>query len=120
MAALAASASAALAQSPPGDLKVTVYNDDMALISDTRSIALPAGRSRPEFPDVSARIRPEMVSLAGTGIGTVTSDHARPSAYEAEFQNEITEPDGPLEKKNGRQVWRVTIPANGTVTLRFN
>ena len=54
-----------------GEVAVTIYNNNLALVQDRRTIALPAGRSRQEFPDVSARIRPETVSLSGTGIGVV-------------------------------------------------
>ena len=46
-----------------GDLSVTIYNNDLALVQDVRRITLPSGRSRQEFPDVSARIRPETRGL---------------------------------------------------------
>jgi hypothetical protein len=41
-----------------GDLSVTIYNDNQALVQDVRQIPIAKGRSRIEFPDVSAMIRP--------------------------------------------------------------
>ena len=37
---------------------VTVYNQDMALVRETRTVDLPAGDVRLEFRDVPARINP--------------------------------------------------------------
>ena len=37
-------------QSAQGDVSVTIYNNDLALVQDTRQIALPAGRSRAGIP----------------------------------------------------------------------
>jgi hypothetical protein len=44
---------------------VTVYNQDMALVRETRTVDLPAGDVRLEFRDVPARINP--VTLLVTG-----------------------------------------------------
>src|SRR3546814_3450429 len=43
------------------DLAVTIYSGDLALVQDTRSMAIGQGRQKLEFPDVSAQIRPETV-----------------------------------------------------------
>jgi len=53
---------------------------------------------------------------------TVTNDQSAPIVYEAEIgtdENWTFTPNGRLERRNGRSVWRVTIPANGTATLRY-
>ena len=53
---------------------------------------------------------------------TVTNDNSVPVAYEAEIgadENWTLTPVGRLERRNGRSVWRVTIPANGLATLRY-
>ena len=53
---------------------------------------------------------------------TVTNDQAVPVAYEAEIssdENWTLTPRSHLERRNGRYLWRVTIPANGTATLRY-
>ena len=47
-----------------GDVAVTIYNNDLALVQDRRQLTLPNGVSRQEFPDVSDRIRPETVRLS--------------------------------------------------------
>ena len=54
-----------------GDVAVTIYNNGQSLVQDDRQLAVTRGRNRIEFPDVSARIRPETVTLSGPGIGIV-------------------------------------------------
>jgi hypothetical protein len=71
--AFLAAAPAAAQTLPPGgtaqgNVAVTIYNNNLALVQDTRQLSIPAQRSRQEFPDVSAQIRPETVSLSGDGI----------------------------------------------------
>ncbi|MFN4113804.1 MAG: DUF4139 domain-containing protein, partial [Sphingomonadaceae bacterium] len=46
-----------------GDVAVTIYNNGQALVQDVRQLAIAQGRSRIEFPDVSAQIRPETLSF---------------------------------------------------------
>src|SRR5688500_12591405 len=58
-------------QTAQGDVSVTIYNNNRALVEDKRVINLPSGRSRQEFRDVSAQIEPETVTLTGRGIGIV-------------------------------------------------
>ena len=55
-------------QSAQGDVSVTIYNNDLALIQDRRPLNIPSGRSRQEFPDVSARIQPQTVTMTGDGL----------------------------------------------------
>jgi hypothetical protein len=53
---------------------------------------------------------------------TVTNDLAAPVQYEAEFlvdEDERFAPRTRLGARNGRPLWRVTVPANGTATLRY-
>ena len=72
--ALASGASAQTAETSPsaqGDLAVTIYNDNRALVQDVRQLAIANGRSRIEFPDVSAQIQPETLSFNADGAGIV-------------------------------------------------
>ncbi len=46
-----------------GTIKLTVYNNDLALVSETREVAIAAGNSRVEFPGVAARIIPASVLI---------------------------------------------------------
>lgn len=80
--------------SAQGDVAVTIYNDDLALVQDKRTLTLPSGRTRQEFPDVSASIRPETVTLTGTGIGIV----------EQNFDFDLLTPDKLMSKAVGRTV----------------
>ncbi len=94
----------ALAQSAQGDVAVTIYNDNLGLVQDVRQLSMPAGRARIEFPDVSAQIRPETVSLTGDGIGIV----------EQNFDYDLLSPGKLMEKAIGKQVTIVrTNPATG-------
>ena len=97
-------AAPAAAQQGQGDISVTVYNDDLALVQDTRQLDIPGGRSRQEFPDVSARIRPETVTLAGQGIEVV----------EQNFDFDLLSPSAMMEKAVGETITLVrTNPATG-------
>ena len=55
----------------PDRVSLTVYNQNVALVEDVRNLTIPAGRSRQEFPGVSASIRPETVGLTGRGLSVV-------------------------------------------------
>jgi hypothetical protein len=96
-----------LAQSAQGDVSVTIYNNDLALVRDIRQTALPSGRTILEFPDVSAQIRPETVTLNGTDFGIV----------EQNFDYDLLSPSALMEKAVGQVVTIVrTNPANGQET----
>lgn len=98
----------ALAQSSgQGDLSVTIYHSDLGLIQDVRQIAVPAGTSRIEFPDVSAQIRPETVTLSGDGFGIV----------EQNFDYDLLSPGALMAKAVGQTVTLLrTNPATGAET----
>lgn len=66
-AALAAAAPA----SAQGQVAITIYNNDLALVQDLRQLDLPKGRALTEFADVSAQIRPETVTIAAPGAAVV-------------------------------------------------
>lgn len=87
-----------------GDVSVTIYNNGQALVQDTRKLNLPAGRSKQEFPDVSAAIRAETVTLTGPGIGIV----------EQNFDYDLLTPAKLMEKAVGQTVTLIrTNPATG-------
>ncbi len=95
------------AQTAQGDVSVTIYNNNLTLVQDLRTITVSAGRSRQEFPDVSAQIRPETVTLAGQGIGIV----------EQNFDYDLLSPDKLMEKAVGQMITIVrTNPATGAET----
>jgi hypothetical protein len=93
-----------LAQGAQGDVAVTIYNDNLALVQDTRQISIPAGRLTHEFPDVSGQIRPETVTLGGGGFEVV----------EQNFDFDLLSPQAMMAKALGETVTLVrTNPANG-------
>jgi hypothetical protein len=99
--------SVASAESAQGDVSVTIYNNDLALIQDKRQINLPAGRSRQEFPDVSAQIRPETVTLTTPDAGIV----------EQNFDYDLLTPEKLMDKAVGQTVTVVRVnPATGAET----
>jgi hypothetical protein len=88
----------------PGKLSLTVYNSDLALVQDIRTLSIAAGRQRLEFKDVSARIRPETVSLVAADVSIV----------EQNFDYDLLTPEKLMEKAIGKQVQIVRInPGNG-------
>jgi hypothetical protein len=90
-----------------GDVAVTIYNSGLALVQDARTLRVQAGRSKQEFPDVSAQIRPETVTLSGPGLAIV----------EQNFDYDLLSPDKLMEKAVGQMVTIVrTNPATGTET----
>ena len=87
-----------------GDVAVTIYNGDTALVQDRRDLTLPNGRSVQEFPDVSARIRPETVTLSGNGIEII----------EQNFDFDLLTPAAMMQKAVGETVTLVRVnPATG-------
>ncbi|MFM2410217.1 MAG: hypothetical protein RL481_1045 [Pseudomonadota bacterium] len=87
-----------------GDVAVTIYQNGQSLVQDTRRMNMPAGRSKQEFPDVSAQIRAETVTLTGPGIGIV----------EQNFDYDLLTPAKLMEKAVGQTVTLIRInPATG-------
>jgi hypothetical protein len=94
-------------QTAQGDVSVTIYNNNRALVEDKRLLDLPAGRSRQEFRDVSAQIEPATVTLNGRGIGIV----------EQNFDFDLLSPAALMQKAVGQTVTLVrTNPGTGAET----
>jgi len=90
---------------------VTIYNEDLALIKDTRSVVLKPGVNRLALRDVSARMRPETAQLRSL---------SHPGAFdllEQNFDFDLLTPAKLLEKYVGRSVRIVkTNPTTGAET----
>jgi len=85
-------------------LTVTIYNAQLALVQDSRTIDLTKGRQTLEFKDVSAAIEPQTVTLSAPGIAIV----------EQNFDYDLLTPSKLMEKAVGHQVQIVrTNPGNG-------
>jgi hypothetical protein len=107
-------AAGALAQGVPdpdataqGDVALTIYNNDLALVQHVRQLAIAQGQSRVEFPDVSARIQAETLSFAA----------ANTTIIEQNFDYDLLTPTKLMEKAVGQTVTLLrTNPATGTET----
>ena len=87
-----------------GDVSVTIYNDDQALVQDVRQLNIASGRTRISFPDVSAQIRPETLSFNADDTAIV----------EQNFDFDLLTPGKLMEKAIGQTVTLVrTNPATG-------
>lgn len=104
---LAAPAMAQQVEEGPGGpdrVSLTVYNQNIALVEDMRNLNVPAGRSRQEFPGVSASIRPETVGLSGRGLSVV----------EQNFDYDLLTPGKLMESAVGGDIGIVrTNPGSG-------
>jgi hypothetical protein len=91
-------------QTAQGEVAVTIYNNDRALVEDKRVLNLPAGRSRQEFRDVSAQIQPQTVTLSGRGLGII----------EQNFDFDLLTPSALMQNAVGQEVTVVRVnPATG-------
>lgn len=90
-----------------GDLSVTIYSNDLALVQDVRRLDLPTGRTRQAFPDVSAAIRPETVGLTAPDTTVI----------EQNFDYDLLSPTSLMEKAVGETITLVrTNPGTGAET----
>lgn len=104
LAGLPAAAQDGMPGNAQGDVAITIYNNGQSLVQDERQLSVVAGRNRIEFPDVSARIRPETVTLSGPGIAIV----------EQNFDFDLLTPDKLMDKAVGQSITLVrTNPATG-------
>ena len=90
-----------------GDVAVTIYNNNLALVQDVRQLDIRQGRSRIEFRDVSAQIRPETLSFFAPDTAIV----------EQNFDFDLLTPTKMMEKAIGQTVTLLrTNPATGAET----
>ena len=96
-----------LAAEAPPKVSLTIYNQDLALIEETRNLDPGTGRSKLEFKDVSANIRPETVVLTAPDLGIV----------EQNFDFDLLTPDKLMQKAIGQEVEIVRVnPGSGWQT----
>nr|WP_298928663.1 DUF4139 domain-containing protein [uncultured Erythrobacter sp.] len=94
-------------ESAQGDVSVTIYNNNLALVQDIRQLDIEQGRSKVEFPDVSARIQPQTLSFYSPNTTII----------EQNFDFDLLTPTKLMEKAIGQTVTLLrTNPATGTET----
>ena len=102
---------AAFAETPVGADKqsaiaVTIYNNDLALVRDSRTVTLTQGENDVAFIEVSAGIRPETALLTGRGTPL--------DIVEQNFDFDLLTPQKLLEKSVGQTIRVVrTNPETG-------
>jgi hypothetical protein len=102
-----AGTAAASAETAQGDVAITIYNSNLALVQDVRQLPIAQGKSRVEFPDVSAQIRPQTLSFAAAGTTII----------EQNFDYDLLTPSKLMEKAVGQTVTLLrTNPATGAET----
>jgi hypothetical protein len=79
-------------------LAVTIYNDDLALVKDLRSLTLTQGVNRLAWRNVSATIRPE------TALLSETTGRLPVTLLEQNFDFDLLDADSLLKKYVGRSV----------------
>jgi hypothetical protein len=79
-------------------VNVTVYNSNVGLVRETRTLNLPTGRVALRFADVAALIRPETVHLASL----TSADSLR--IMEQNYQYDLLNPSKLMDKYVGREV----------------
>jgi hypothetical protein len=92
------------AETAQGDVSVTIYNNNLAMVQDVRRIDFGTGRVRTEFPDVSARIQSATVAFAA----------ADTTILEQNFDYSLLSPDALMQAAVGQTITLVrTNPATG-------
>ncbi|OYQ74416.1 DUF4139 domain-containing protein [Wohlfahrtiimonas sp. G9077] len=91
-------------------LSITIYNDALALINDTRTLPMDTGLNRVEMQHVSAQIRPEtalLTSLSGMPFNVI----------EQNFDYDLLSPQTLLDKSVGQTIEVITRdPQTGKTT----
>jgi hypothetical protein len=77
---------------------VTVYNEDLALVKDTRDLALASGEHVVRFEDVAAKIEPRAVA-----VRSLTAP-AQLAVVEQNYVFDLISPEKLMEKYVGREV----------------
>ena len=94
------------------EVAVTIYNENLALVKDRRTIVLPAGESVLAFREVSGMMRPETALLQSS------SGRNGLVVIEQNFDFDLLTPQKLLEKYVGRSIGVVkTHPTTGEETV---
>ena len=92
------------------EVAVTIYNEDLALVKDKRTIVLPMGESALAFREVSGRMRPETALLQSNSQQDIV-------VIEQNFDFDLLTPQKLLEKYVGRTIGVIkTHPTTGEET----
>ena len=89
------------------DLSLTVYNSDLALVRDVRTLRLSSGSFDLRFMDIAATVNPATVHFRSL------TEPSRLSVLEQNYEYDLLEPDKLLRKYVGRDVTLVRTVQEG-------
>lgn len=92
------------------ELSLTVYNSDIALVRDVRTLRLPRGVGNLRFMDIAATVNPATVHFRSL------SEPARVRVVEQNYEYDLLDPDRLLRKYVGREVTLVRTRQDGGST----
>ena len=92
------------------DLALTVYNSDIALVRDVRSVQLPSGRFDLSFMDIAATVNPATVHFRSL------SQPGSLGVLEQNYEYDLLDPDRLLHKYVGRDVTLVRTRTENATT----
>ena len=91
-------------------VSVTIYNENLALVKDSRNLTLPYGEQALSIRGVSGQLRPETALLRSTNTSPLT-------IHEQNFDFDLLTPQKLLEKYTGKYIRIINInPATGKET----
>jgi len=92
------------------ELAVTVYNSDLALVRDVRSLTLPRGTFDLRFMDIAATVNPATVHFRSL------TEPSHVGVLEQNYEYDLLEPEKLLRKYVGRDVTLVRRRQDGGIT----
>jgi hypothetical protein len=90
-----------------GDVAITIYNDNLGLVRETRMLALAAGRNEVRYMDVASQINPRTVHII-----SLTNPQGL-QVLEQNYEYDLISPEKLMEKFVGRRVRLVFPPSGG-------
>src|SRR5262245_49587156 len=85
------------------ELALTVYNSDLALVRDVRTVQLPRGTFDLRFMDIAATVNPATVHFRSL------TEPSRVNVLEQNYEYDLLEPEKLLRKYVGRDVTLVRL-----------
>ena len=92
------------------DVAITIYNDNLGLVKETRTLTLSGGRNEVRYMDVASQVNPRTVHMVSL------SAPAALQVLEQNYEYDLISPDKLMEKFIGRKVKLVFPPPGGDRT----
>lgn len=104
----------------PGEVRITIYNDNTGLINEIREFTLKKGRGELKYEDVASTIDPTSVSFTAEGVSVVEQNYeydlvSRGKLYEKYIGKEIFFEPEVNEKKRERKTAKLLSTKGGIV-----